>query len=76
MLLGVPLSEDQVVGHMVVHFPNSLPPQTPAHRVRVDALTDRLSQTPGLTVTGAWFAGTGLAAVVAHAERVSKELLS
>ena len=73
-LLGVGLSEEQVVGHAIVHFPNSLPPQTPAHRVRVADLTDRLVGTPGLAVTGAWFAGSGLAAVVAHASRVAEEL--
>ena len=74
VLLGVPLAEEQVVGHAVIHFPNSLPPQTPAHRVRVADLTERLAGTPGLAITGAWFAGTGLAAVIPHAERVAKEL--
>lgn len=74
VLLGVPLAEDQVVGHAVIHFPNSLPPQTPAHRVRVAGLTERVAELPGFAVTGAWFAGTGLAAVIPHAERVAKEL--
>ena len=74
VLLGVPLAEEQVVGHAVIHFPNSLPPQTPAHRVRVADLTERLAGTPGLAITGAWFAGTGLAAVIPHAERVAEEL--
>ena len=74
VLLGIDLAEEQVVGHGVIHFPNSLPPQTPAHRVRVDELTSHLANTPGLAITGAWFAGTGLAAVVAHASRVAGEL--
>lgn len=74
VLLGVPLVEEQVVGHAIIHFPNSFPPQTPAHRVRVADLTDRVAELPGLAITGAWFAGTGLAAVIPHAERVAKEL--
>lgn len=73
-LLGVPLREESVAGHAVVHFPNSLPPQTPEHRVRVGALSERLARTPGLAITGAWFAGTGLAAVILHAEKIAKEL--
>lgn len=75
VLLGVPLAPDTVDGHAVVHFPNSLPPQTPGHRARVAALTSRLAGVPGLAITGAWYAGTGLAAVVAHSERVARGLV-
>lgn len=74
VLLGVDLREESVAGHAVIHFPNSLPPQTPEHRERVAALTDRLAALPGLAITGAWFAGTGLAAVIPHAEKVATEL--
>jgi oxygen-dependent protoporphyrinogen oxidase len=74
VLLGVELDPTSVAGHAVVHFPNSLPPQTPEHRARVADLTARLPQEPGLAITGAWFAGTGLAAVIPHATRVAEEL--
>lgn len=74
VLLDVELAEDSVAGHAVIHFPNSLPPQTPEHRAQVAELTDRLAGQPGLAITGAWFAGTGLAAVIPHATRVSEEL--
>ena len=74
VLLGVELDPASVAGHAVVHFPNSLPPQTPEHRARVADLTARLAQEPGLAITGAWFAGTGLAAVIPHATRVAEEL--
>lgn len=74
VLLGVDLSEDAVRGHAVIHFDNSLPPQTPAHRVRVAALDAAVAALPGLGVTGAWFAGTGLAAVLPHAEDVARRL--
>ncbi|QIK72775.1 NAD(P)-binding protein [Propioniciclava coleopterorum] len=74
VLLGVDLREQDVAGHAVVHFPNSLPPQTPEHRARVAALAASLADHPGLAVTGAWFAGTGLAAVIPHATAVAQEL--
>ena len=59
-----------------MHFANSLPPQTPAHRDRVAALQSRVDRLPGLAVTGAWFAGTGLAATLPHAARAAGTLLS
>ncbi len=74
VLLGVDLAEASVAGHAVVHFPNSLPPQTPEHRARVAALTASLAAHPGLGITGAWFAGTGLAAVIPHATATAQEL--
>ena len=73
-LLGVPLSPGQIAGHAIVRFPNSLPPQTPAHRARITRLTQRLTALPGLAITGAWFAGTGLAAVIPHADAVARDL--
>lgn len=66
-LLGVDLAPRSVKGSMTVHFENSLPPQTPEHRARVAELTAAVATLPGLGVTGAWVAGTGLAAVVPHA---------
>lgn len=74
VLLGLELDPSSVAGHAVIHFPNSLPPQTPEHRVRVAEVTRRLAEEPGLAITGAWFAGTGLAAVIPHATRVAEEL--
>lgn len=74
-LLGVPLTSGNVRAHRVVRFPNSLPPQTPAHRERVAALAASLETTPGLGVAGAWFAGTGLAAVLPQAEAAAGRLI-
>lgn len=74
-LLGVELTAAQVDGHTIVRFPNSLPPPTPAHRERVAALDAAVSRTPGLAVTGAWFAGTGLAAVIPHGAAVADRLV-
>lgn len=74
VLLGIDLATTSVAGHAVIHFPNSLPPQSPDHRARVSSLTRWLATQPGLGVTGAWFAGTGLAAVIPHATRAAEEL--
>lgn len=74
-LLGVELSADDVVGHASIGFPNSLPPQTPAHRERVTELTAAASELPGFEITGAWYAGTGLAAVIPHGRAVAEKLV-
>lgn len=74
-LLGVGLDEASVRGHAVVHHRGSLPPHTPGHSERVAGLAARVAERPGLAVTGAWCAGTGLAAVIPHAERAAKELV-
>jgi oxygen-dependent protoporphyrinogen oxidase len=67
VLLGVPL-EDRVLDHLVQRWDGALPPPTPAYRATVTALSGAVGRTPGLAVTGGWVAGTGIAAIVAHAQ--------
>ncbi|GAA4716494.1 protoporphyrinogen oxidase [Isoptericola chiayiensis] len=66
-LLGVPLT-DRVVDHLVQRWDGALPPPTPAYRADVAALSAAVGRTPGLATTGGWVAGTGLAAIVGHAQ--------
>ncbi|MFE7408710.1 protoporphyrinogen/coproporphyrinogen oxidase [Isoptericola sp. NPDC057559] len=66
-LLGVDLT-DRVRDHLLQRWDGSLPPPTPAYRADVAAFTAAVGHTPGLAVTGGWVAGTGLAAIVAHAQ--------
>ena len=66
-LLGVDLA-DRVRDHLLQRWDGSLPPPTPAYRADVAAFTAAVGHTPGLAVTGGWVAGTGLAAIVAHAQ--------
>ncbi|SMO70333.1 protoporphyrinogen/coproporphyrinogen oxidase [Propioniciclava tarda] len=73
-LLGVHVGVEHVRGAHTVRFPNSLPPQTLAHRARVAQLDADASGLPGLGITGAWCAGTGLAAVLPHAAAVGAKL--
>lgn len=69
----------QVLSSLVTAWDDALAPPTPASRERtarlledVDALAEQ--GLPGLTVTGAWVAGTGLAAVVPHAQNSARRL--
>ncbi|MFC7878138.1 protoporphyrinogen/coproporphyrinogen oxidase [Isoptericola sp. NPDC057391] len=66
-LLGVDLT-DRVRDHLLQRWDGSLPPPTPAYRAQVGSFTAAVGHTPGLAVTGGWVAGTGLAAIVAHAQ--------
>ena len=75
------VSDVQVMSSLVTTWDDALAPPTPASRERVarllsdvDALADR--GMPGLTVTGAWVAGTGLAAVVPHAQMSARRSAS
>jgi protoporphyrinogen/coproporphyrinogen III oxidase len=71
-LLGVRIEE--VRDAVVVAREGALAPSTPAHREAVEELRARVSALPGLAVTGAWVAGTGLAAVVPHADAAAEAL--
>ncbi|GGI11097.1 protoporphyrinogen/coproporphyrinogen oxidase [Isoptericola cucumis] len=73
VLLGVDLT-DRVHDHLLQRWDGSLPPPTPAYRAQVASFTDAVGRTPGLAVTGGWIAGTGLAAVVAHAQATTEHL--
>lgn len=75
-LLGVPLTRDDMAAGMVVHWNDSLPPPTPAHRERVSELTRNVANLPGLGVTGAWVAGNGLAPILPHAEAEAARVAS
>lgn len=75
-LTGVPLAEEDVIAHMMVHWDGTLPPVTPAFRARTAALVDDVAARPGLALTGAWVAGTGIAAVVEHARAQAARLVA
>ena len=67
VLTGVRLREQDVLDHSLVQWTGSLPPATPQYRREVATLESHVARCPGLSVTGAWVAGSGVAAVVAHA---------
>ena len=74
-LTGVRIEPEAVIDHMLVRWDGTLPPVTPAYRERTRRLEEQLAPVTGLEVTGAWVAGTGIAAVVEHARAVAGRLV-
>ncbi|MFI8527881.1 protoporphyrinogen/coproporphyrinogen oxidase [Promicromonospora sukumoe] len=72
-LLGVDLT-DRVREVLHQRWDGALPPPTPAYRAAVREFEGSVLAEPGLDVTGSWIAGTGLAAIVAHAGRTPERL--
>ena len=74
-LTGVRIEPEAVIDHMLVRWDGTLPPVTPAYRERTRRLEEQLAPVSGLEVTGAWVAGTGIAAVVGHARTAAGRLV-
>ena len=74
-LTGVRIKPEAVIDHMLVRWDGTLPPVTPAYRERTRLLQEQLAPVTGLEVTGAWVAGTGIAAVVEHARAAAGRLV-
>ena len=74
-LTGVRIEPEAVIDHMLVRWDGTLPPVTPAYRERTRLLEEQLAPVTGLEVTGAWVAGTGIAAVVEHARAAAGRLV-
>lgn len=74
-LTGVRIEPETVIDHMLVRWDGTLPPVTPAYRERTRLLEEQLAPVTGLEVTGAWVAGTGIAAVVEHARAAVGRLM-
>lgn len=70
-LLGVRLPHDRIRGAARTIWPAGMPPAGPPQRQWQAVVTEAVEALDGLHVTGAWTAGTGLAAVVAHARAVA-----
>ncbi|MCR2051288.1 FAD-dependent oxidoreductase [Actinomyces bowdenii] len=74
-LTGVDIAPEEVIDHRLVRWDEALAPTTPEGRERVGRLEGRVAQAGGVGLTGAWVAGSGVAAVVAHARRVARGLV-
>ena len=74
-LTGVRIEPEAVIDHMLVRWDGTLPPVTPAYRERTTRLEELLASVAGVKVTGAWVAGTGIAAVVGHARAAAARLV-
>lgn len=67
VILGVELDASGVRGFARTRWRDALSPATIGARDRVRAVRDAVDTLPGLEVTGAWLAGTGLASVIPDA---------
>ncbi len=68
-LLGVPVTEDDVLGSDVVRWRGALPFAAVGHRAKIAQIHALVQDYPGLVLTGGWMSGNGLAAVVAGTRR-------
>lgn len=74
-LFGIEALGDHVVEADVVRWRNTLPQVSADHVRRVHQVRSSLVDLP-VSVTGGWFAGTGLARVVPDARKVAREVLA
>ncbi|GAA3814609.1 protoporphyrinogen/coproporphyrinogen oxidase [Cellulomonas soli] len=74
VLLGVPLTAEQVVGTAVVRWTQALPRPSATHREAVAAVRAAVADLPGVAVCGAWADGNGLASVVPAARAAARSL--
>ncbi|WP_229872254.1 protoporphyrinogen/coproporphyrinogen oxidase [Promicromonospora soli] len=72
-LLGVDLT-GRVRDSLHQRWDGALPPPTPAYRAAIKRFELAVLTEPGLDVTGGWIAGTGLAAIVGHAQATAERL--
>lgn len=73
-LLGVGISQQDVVDWDVVRWPGSLPFAAVGHRARVNAIRKACTAAGGLALVGGWVAGNGLAAVVSDTKDQIRKL--
>lgn len=73
-MTGADLAASDVLAHRLIRWDGTLAPPTPQHRANVAALTERLAAIPSLAATGAWLAGSGLAAILPHARSAAASL--
>lgn len=67
IILGVELDPAAVLGFARTPWHNALSPATLGARDRVRQVREAVEAAPGLELTGAWLAGTGLASVIPDA---------
>lgn len=66
-IMGVELNERMLRGFARTEWRDALSPATIGAPERVEKVREVLADTPGIDVTGAWLAGTGLASVIPDA---------
>ena len=75
-ILGVPLTEANLVAHRVTTWPGTLGQARSGHSEALREFTTRLAATPRLDAAGAWRAGTGIAAITAFSRDSARHLVN
>lgn len=75
ILTGVPLSEEDVLDHRVVHWNGTLAQPGPSLRARIDEARAAVDALGRIGLTGAWAAGSGVSRVVEDARTRARALL-
>jgi oxygen-dependent protoporphyrinogen oxidase len=75
VLLGTPLSAEQLRGHAVVRWTQALPRPSADHARVVADVRAAVALRPDVAVCGAWVAGNGLASVVADARAAARAVV-
>lgn len=75
VLLGTPLSAEQVEGHAVVRWTQALPRPSADHAQVVADVRAAVEPLAGVAVCGAWVAGNGLASVVPDARAAARSVI-
>ncbi|MGD8215455.1 protoporphyrinogen oxidase [Aestuariimicrobium sp. Y1814] len=70
-MLGVRIRRDSVAAIELTLWGQTMTQARPGHQSALAEVAGRLSTHPGLGLTGAWMAGTGIAAITNHARRVA-----
>ena len=73
-ILGIAIDHDDLVAVDTVVWQHTMTQARPGHRTALEEVAGRLAHHPGLAVTGAWIAGTGIAAITSHARRLAQHL--
>ncbi|MCT1458099.1 protoporphyrinogen oxidase [Aestuariimicrobium sp. p3-SID1156] len=74
-ILGIHLERDSIVGFDQVRWSQTMTQARPGHQNALHEVAGRLASYPGLALTGAWMAGTGIAAVTSHARRTAAHVV-
>lgn len=73
-IMGLHFERESIVGFDQVRWNQTMVQARPGHQDALQEVAGRLASCPGLAITGAWLAGTGIAAVTSHARRVAAHL--
>ncbi|GAA5229819.1 protoporphyrinogen oxidase [Arthrobacter cryoconiti] len=74
-LLGVSITEDDVLGSDVIRWKGALPYAAVGHQAKIAQIHALANRATGLVLTGGWMSGNGLAAVVAGTRRQIKAVV-